>query len=541
MNILPQGEYIAYLRKSRMDVEAERHGEGETLARHETMLRDLAARYGVKLSALYREIVSGETIAARPEMQRLLDEVEAGRWAGVFVVEVERLARGDTIDQGMVARAFGYSGTLIITPMRVYNPNDPADVEYFEFGLFMSRREYQTIRRRMYAGSVAAVKQGKWPYNGVPYGWTRTKSPDGKGYILVQHPEQAPIVADIGDWYAHGIPGPDGIMVSVGTTMIARRLDAMGIPAPTQDHWSAHTIQNILRNPVHAGYVSHGRRGGKKQIIDGAIVVTRPRSAPDILAKGMHTPIWPEQLWQDIQTKLMERRVSPNNHGIIHNPLAGLVVCGICGRKMVQRIYDVKGTHPQKDPRILCPNQPNCHNASAKLPIVEARVLDGLAAWLSAYKIRLANDAPPESSTITASTEAALAGVRGELKKLTAQRNKLHDLLEQGVYDIDTFRSRVADVSQRIQSAEAKITALEATQAREQAREVAQIEIIPRVEDVLRIYSTLPSPSAKNDALKSVIQKVTYTKVKDGRYKGTDPLDFDITIFPRLPDGLHNV
>lgn len=43
--------------------------------------------------------MSGETIAARPVMQQLLHEVEQNLWDGVLVMEVERLARGDTIDQ----------------------------------------------------------------------------------------------------------------------------------------------------------------------------------------------------------------------------------------------------------------------------------------------------------------------------------------------------------------------------------------------------------------------------------------------------------
>ena len=34
--------YCIYLRKSRADAEAEAHGEGETLARHERALLDLA-------------------------------------------------------------------------------------------------------------------------------------------------------------------------------------------------------------------------------------------------------------------------------------------------------------------------------------------------------------------------------------------------------------------------------------------------------------------------------------------------------------------
>ena len=44
-----QGNYCAYLRKSRKDLEAEARGEGETLARHEQILLDLAHRMNISL------------------------------------------------------------------------------------------------------------------------------------------------------------------------------------------------------------------------------------------------------------------------------------------------------------------------------------------------------------------------------------------------------------------------------------------------------------------------------------------------------------
>lgn len=134
--------YCIYLRKSRADLEAEAHGEGETLARHERLLLDLARRQNYNVTQIYREVVSGETISDRPVVQRVLREVEQGLWDGVLVVEVERLARGDTIDQGKVALAFQAYDTLIITPLKVYDPRNEFDEEYFEFGLFMSRRMY---------------------------------------------------------------------------------------------------------------------------------------------------------------------------------------------------------------------------------------------------------------------------------------------------------------------------------------------------------------------------------------------------------------
>lgn len=69
--------YCIYLRKSRKDMEAEQQGAGETLARHRAVLTELAARRGLLIEYIYQEIVSGDTIDARPVMQQLLADVQA--------------------------------------------------------------------------------------------------------------------------------------------------------------------------------------------------------------------------------------------------------------------------------------------------------------------------------------------------------------------------------------------------------------------------------------------------------------------------------
>lgn len=125
---------------------------------------------------------------------RLLNDVEAGLWCGVLVMEVERLARGNTTDQGMVADTFKYSGTRIITPAKDYDPADEFDEEYFEFGLFMSRREYKTINRRLQRGRRASLAEGKYIAGKAAYGYERYKLPGEKGYSLRIIPEQAEVV-----------------------------------------------------------------------------------------------------------------------------------------------------------------------------------------------------------------------------------------------------------------------------------------------------------------------------------------------------------
>ena len=152
----PLAQYIIYLRKSRKDMEAEALGQTDTLKRHRAALLSLSESRGLNVIEICEEVVTGDSIAVRPEVQKVLQLVETGNYAGVIVMEVERLARGDTIDQGIIAQTFKYSDTRIITPNKTYDPNNEMDEEYFEFGLFMSRREYNTIKRRLSRGKEAS-------------------------------------------------------------------------------------------------------------------------------------------------------------------------------------------------------------------------------------------------------------------------------------------------------------------------------------------------------------------------------------------------
>ena len=155
-------QYVKYLRKSRFDRDYAELSIEETLKRHEAILDKLAAQRGYYIAKTYYEVVSGESIAARPEIQKLLEEVNAGFYAGVLVVDVERLARGNGADQAYISQVFQFSGTKIITPTKIYDPSNEFDEEYFEFGLFMSRREYKTINRRLIRGRDSSASEGKW-------------------------------------------------------------------------------------------------------------------------------------------------------------------------------------------------------------------------------------------------------------------------------------------------------------------------------------------------------------------------------------------
>ena len=85
-------QYVKYLRKSRFDRDYADLSIEETLKRHEAILDKLARDRGYHIAKTYYEVVSGVSIAARPEIQKMLEEVSAGVYTGVLVVDLERLA-----------------------------------------------------------------------------------------------------------------------------------------------------------------------------------------------------------------------------------------------------------------------------------------------------------------------------------------------------------------------------------------------------------------------------------------------------------------
>jgi len=525
--------YCLYVRKSRADAEAEARGEGETLSRHINTLLELAKRRHLDITQIYREIVSGETIAARPVMQQLLSEVEQGLWDGVLVMEVERLARGDTVDQGIVAQTFKFSDTLIITPIKDYNPNNEFDEEYFEFGLFMSRREYKTINRRLQRGRLASVKEGKYVGSQSPYGYERVKIKGDKGYTLEPFPPEADVVRMIFDWYTRGEELPDGSFRRLGVSLIVRRLNSLKIPPRKSDHWATATVRDILINPVYVGKVRWNWRSDVKKMVDGRVVIERPRNSLDkcTVAEGLHPPLVSVEVFAIAQELMSSNPPRPvGERGTVKNPLAGIIVCAKCGHRMTRRPY----TGRDYPDTLMCADTA-CDNISCALHYVERRVLEALQEWLADYKLQWETGGEENPAVaMVAMKEKALHRLNTEYTTLTKQLDNTHDLLEQGVYTTEQFLERSRKLSERIKKNEEDRLALGADIASDKSREAGRKQIVPKVERLLEVYYELPTPKAKNDMLKEVLEKVVYLKTKNGRWNNA-PDDFELTLYPKIP------
>lgn len=516
------GTYAIYLRKSRKDLDTEALGEGETLARHLAILKALAQRMELNVVRVYAEVVSGESIDARPQMQELLRDVESGIYDGVLVVEVERLARGDTSDQGRVAKTFKFSNTMIITPSKTYDPNNEFDEEYFEFGLFMSRREYKTIRRRLTAGHAASCREGKYTGNVPPYGYARKKLPKEKGWTLEIIPEQARAVRLIFDWYQNGLNG-----LPVGYTMIAEELNHLAIKSPAGGLWNRNSVQNVLRNPVYAGYIKAGYRKEVKKLVDGKMNRSRPLNTDYTLYPGRHEAIISQETWDAVHNRMLKRTApSARKTRPQQNPLSGMVYCSQCHRIMQRRPYQTGRTA-----MLIC-TTPHCSTVSSDLPMVEQRILDALDSWLLSGTLPDPDQLPDHSGRIDL-LQHVVTGCQEELHDADLQLQKQYDLLEKGIYDEETFFERSAIMKKKKSELTSRLKDLQAELQHEISQDASAKNLLPTLQTIHDTYHTITDPAVQNSLLKEVIDHIEYTKSESGRWGRPD--NFSLKIYPRVP------
>lgn len=505
-----------YLRKSRADIEAEQRGEGETLAKHKKALLKYAQQNNLNIVRIREEIVSGESLAHRPQMIELLKEVENNEYDAVLCMDMDRLGRGNMQEQGLILETFRQSKTKIITPRKTYDLTDEWDEEYTEFETFMARRELKLITRRMQGGRVRSVEDGNYIGTRPPYGYIIKETDNGR--TLEPHPEQAPVVKLIFELYTEK---------GKGANKIAHELNRLGYTTYTGIEWKSASVLNVLKNAVYAGRIQWRKKETVKSTEPGKRrdVRTRPRDEW-IDVKGKHEPLISMETYKKAQDILKRKYHVPYQlESGITNPLAGLIKCDMCGSSMVLRPYT------RQKPHLKCYNQ-LCECKSTRFEYVEERLMKALQSWLKEYKLRWDKHKPEQKEdNVLQIKQNALKNLERELKELEKQKGRLHDFLERGIYDEETYLERSQNLAERIENTHQDIEDTKAEIKAEKQREKAQKDIIPTVENVLRLYDMTDDPAEKNALLKDILEKVVYRKEKTQRGD-----DFTLVLYPKLPE-----
>lgn len=480
-----------YLRKSRADIELEKIEHFETLARHKKILLEVAKKMKLNVVKIFEEIVSGESIQARPQMQQLLDEVSAGLYDNVLVMEVERLARGNTRDQGIVAETFQYSSTKIVTPAKVYDPQNEFDQEYFEFGLFMSRREYKTIQRRLNTGRLSSTQDGNYIGSKPPYGYDIVH-PDKKTYTLAFN-EETKYLKMMKDWRLND---------NMSSGQIARKLTSMGVPTRSGNTvWNSATVTGILINPVYAGYVKWNSRKTIKHIEDGQVIRSRPRAKQKdiILAEGKHPAVFTKDEHERLVASFDMNSPTLHIHKELVNPLAGLIFCKKCGKAMTFHKY--KGCQERFVHQV---HGTDCKVKSSSVNKVIEILIQSLEEQINAFQTLVNLGVEKQSNN----SELVIAEYEKDLTNLKKQREKLFDYFERELYSEEEFLERKKSLANRIDKLEQLIYE-EKKKAPVQVNYKAKIISFQEAVNTLK-NDTIPAKQ-KNQLLKQIIKKIEYS------------------------------
>ena len=379
-------EILEYLRKSQSDdplftVE-------EVLQKHEKVLDEWSERhFGARVPEKnkFREVVSGETIKERPEINKVLRLIESPKYKAVKIVEPQRLTRGDLEDIGRIMKIFKHTNTYIITPDRMYDLRDEYDWNAFEAELKRGNDYLNYYKKIQERGRLISVSKGNYIGSVAPYGFEKIKIKDGKEECptLKEKKEEADVVRLIFDLYVNK---------NMGAANIGNYLDNMGIKPPKSEHWSPAVIKEKLSNVHYIGKVKWNWRKTIDIVEDGEFIKTRPRAkiGEFLIYDGRHEGIVSEELFNAAQEK-RGRNPRVKKEVKVRNALSGLIFCR-CGRAMSYRPYNNKDGTQRTAPRLVCEGQKYCNNGSCLYEDIINRVAEVLEQCIEDFEIRLKND-----------------------------------------------------------------------------------------------------------------------------------------------------
>ena len=515
---LQPDEVIDYLRKSRADdpiltVE-------EVLARHEAILDEWAeANLGAKVPEQnkYREVVSGETISDRPEIQKVLKLIESPKIKAILIVEPQRLSRGDLEDCGRLIKLLRYTNTLVITPQKIYDLRDEYDRDSFERELKRGNEFLEYTKKIMQRGMLRSVSEGNFVGSIPPYGYNKVWITEGKRKCptLAINEDQAPVVRMIFDMYTNQ---------NMGTTSICHKLDSLGIAPPKGEHWSNFALYDMLSNVHYTGKIKWNWRKTLTVVENGEIKKTRPKQEVGefLMFEGRHESIISQELFDATQKKLGNNSRTRKKMSI-RNPLAGLLYCQ-CGRAMTLRTYKNKDGSERNAPRLACVDHVHCHTGSCTYDELLNMVAGVLEQCIEDFQHRIESNAGD--------------AVKLHEKLLKSLEKKMQDLEAREIAQWEAQSH--PDESQRMPPHIFKMLNEKLLKEKEEVKEAmcnarkSMPDPIDYQEKLIRFRKALEAlqdpekdAATKNNLLKDCIERIEYNRERPQRLKSQSVMYYD--------------
>ena len=527
-NLKPE-EILIYLRKSRADdplLSVE-----EVLSKHETLLDEWVEKNlpaPIPAENRYKEVVSGESIADRPEFQKVLKLIESPKYKAVLVVEVSRLGRPDMEEIGKLSKIFRYTNTFVITPMMTFNIANEYERDMFERELKRGNEYLEYTKKLLSRGRELSVKSGNYVCSKPIYGYDKITIMEGKRKCptLAINEEQANVVRMVFEAFVNE---------NIGTQAIADRLNDLHIQPPENSYWTPDTIRNMLENPHYIGMVKWNERKAVLVVDNGEFRRTRPKTAEGemILCKGKHEAIISNELFEAAKEK-RGRTHKTCAKKELRNPLASLLYCE-CGRAMSYR-HSTRGNYQYREPKLVCNGQKYCGNGSCSITEIVDFVADLLRESIAEFELKIEkgnNDADKFHEKLVTNLEKKLADISS--KELALWEAQLDSENKMPPHIFQALTDKLVKEREETETALAK--------ARETISKPIdyQIKKITFQKALDALLDDEISVAEKNHLLKTCIDRITYHRDAPQRMLGKgvgrqwiiQPIELDVKLNTR--------
>ncbi len=289
---------------------------------------------------------SGSTAEGRNGFARLAHEVAHGRVGAVLAIEVSRLARSSQDWQRLLSLC-AVARVLVVDEQSIYDPSQHDDKLLLDLKGAMSEQELHWLRLRLAGGRLNKARRGE-AYVHPPAGYVWGE------HGLEQDPDEAVrrAVQLLFDRFA----------VEPSARALMRWARDSGFRMPTRDRTTGHVswrvlghvrLGDILHNPVYAGVYVFGRRPTKQVLVGGIVKKVRvrldDRSEWPVGIDGAHPGYITWETYMSNVNKLRSNRSRATSSGPPREGqalLAGLLLCGRCGRRMTPH-YDSASSTPR--------------------------------------------------------------------------------------------------------------------------------------------------------------------------------------------------
>lgn len=452
-------------------------------------IRENAAKDGVYIPdeyVFYDDGISGRTAKKRDDFNRMIAMAKEKNhpFETIFVWKFSRFARNQE-------EAILYKNLLRKNNVSVVSVSEP--IPEGHFGTLIERiiewmDEFYSINLGVEVSRGMEEKFSRGEPTGPPPVGYYMKD---KKWFPDEESGAANIVREVFHRYADG-ECQRAIAIDLGKRGI--RTKQGGMP---ENRW----IDYMLNNPSYIGMLRRSCEGGR------AISKRDYRNDNIITVQGQHEPIISLELWEAVQERIREQKKKYPKHAMKSQPVAyilkGLVRCSSCDGTLA-----VNGYSGKDRTRILqCCNyaRGECHTAHGiTIPRIEAAFIAGLEEAVGSQTFTITPRQPQKNKDAEAPDYDKLIAVeeRRLERAKEAYLNEI-DTIEQYKKNKEQITARIEELKEKKNSAEPTETIDTAAYA----KKVAEVVEFIKREDV--------TPQAKNEALRTIIEKVVYEKANN--------------------------